>query len=196
MTQGLGTILSLPGWASLTPLGSTSPSILNSRGCARHPAVGSVLFSAPLEVCPPSVKEKTVKEGVGTKVGGGELTRPGPAGCFTTPLRLNAFLIFFPRTSLMARELRDDVHGHLLPRKRQGWDLTTRVCISRPDAAVSSLLAPLARFWGHCLLPAHLCQRSAQDCALSTGSQSACIQRAGDLFPEVSQGLGQAQRAL
>ena len=49
MTQGLGTILSLPGWASLTPLGSTSPSILNSRGCARHPAVGSVLFSAPLD---------------------------------------------------------------------------------------------------------------------------------------------------
>lgn len=34
MTQGLGTILSLSGWASLTPLDSTSPSILNFRACA------------------------------------------------------------------------------------------------------------------------------------------------------------------
>lgn len=62
------------------------------QGLCQHPAVGSVLFSARLEVC-----TSTVKEGVGTKVGGGELTRPGPARCFTTPLRLNAFLTFFPQ---------------------------------------------------------------------------------------------------
>lgn len=92
----------------------------------------------------------------------------------STPLRSRYPLLDFTQDRPELSEVREDIHDHLLPRERQGWNLTIRVYVPRPDA-LSSLLAPVGvpgQFFAAC---PPLPQRSVWDSALSPCSGSACI---------------------
>lgn len=94
-----------------------------------------------------------------------------------------------PRTSL-SLEVRQDVHGHLLPRKRQGWDLNTRVCVQRRMLGSPLPGSPGTVIDSACFCPP-LPQRSARG-GHSASSPGILASKGQKNFPCISQDTGSA----